>query len=835
MTIPAAPRPLAWIPVLTPAACLVVAALAGLALLGWAIDSPLLKGLHGAVPMNHFTALCLLLAAVALALLCRPSAAPATRQLGRGLGALVAIIGLYKAAEYLFGLRLGLDLVLLPEQIGAANAIAPNTALCMVLLGAALALADVEDAHSGRPDQILALLGALPALLALLGYAYGMPLYGVPLFVPMALNTALGFALLSAGILASRPDRGLMRLVSSPGPGGTLIRRLLPLAVLLPTLLGAACLAGERAGLFEVEAGLAVFALANAVLSGGGVLLTAAMLDRAEVRRRGAEVSMHHERHLLRQLMDHLPDSIFFKDAQSRFTRINQSLARRLGLTDPAEAVGKTDFDFFTEEHARPAFEDEQHVLETGEVLIGKEEKETWPDGRRRWVLTTRLPLRGPDGRTVGTFGIARDITERKQAEETLRQSEEQQRLLLESTGEGIYGIDTEGRCTFINPAGASLLGYDASELRGRDMHETMHHHKADGSPYPVEECPILQAIRDGHICRAENEVFWRKDGTSFPIDYAAAPIRGGGKAIRGAVVTFTDNSERERMRALLMQSEKLASIGLLSAGIAHEINNPLAYVANNLAVLQRDFKGLVAILDAYEANRSALAATAADAAAHIAVLAEDLDLPYVRQNLDRVLTRTRDGVQRVTNIVQGLRSLARTDRPQMQEAYLPELVEMALELIRERLRRRGVRIEQEYATSLKLHCVPTQIGQVVLNLLTNAMHAIESAGRGNTGRITIRARVVGPEIILEVEDNGGGIDPKDLPQIFDPFFTTKPVGEGTGLGLAITHGIVTGHGGRIDVESEKGKGTRFRLFLPVHPPKNARPSGTQAGGAVAG
>jgi PAS domain S-box-containing protein len=619
--------------------------------------------------------------------------------------------------------------------------------------------------------------------------------------------------------IMNQPSHGLMRPFSNPGPGGVLLRRLLPTALVVSFLLGWMFLAATTSEFLTLKTGVALFTLANMAVFAAGIVATAVTLDRTDARRRAAERDLRAERDLLHALMDHLPDSIFFKDRASRFTRINRSLARRLGLNDPAEALGKTDFDFFTEEHARPAFEDEQQVLRTEQPVPGKEEKETWADGRQRWVFTTRVPLRDPSGAVIGTFGIARDITERKRAEAVLQQAEEQQRLLLESTGEGIYGIDTTGKCTFVNPAAAAMLGYQPDELRGRDLHDLIHHRRPDGSPYPSTECPIYQTFHTGESSRVENEVFWRKDGTSFPVDYAACPIRVGGKDIRGAVVTFTDNTERERMRSLLMQSEKLASIGLLSAGIAHEINNPLAYVANNLSVLQRDFKGLMAILDAYEKGRVAIAATAPKAAREIDALAEDLDLPYVRDNLERVLTRTREGVQRVNNIVQGLRSLARTDRPQLEEAQLPELVEMGLELIRERLRRRGVTIETDYGPGLKMRCVATQIGQVLLNLLTNAMYAIEHSGRTG-GRIGIRARRAGTDVVVEIEDNGCGIDANDLPRIFDPFFTTKPVGEGTGLGLAITHGIVTGHGGRIEVDSKPGEGTHFRVAFPVNPPR---------------
>jgi PAS domain S-box-containing protein len=818
MTPPEPPRPLDWLPRIVPAAAGVVALLGGLALLGWFVDRPILASLvPGAVAMNPLTALALLVAAVALALLGPVPERRPGRLVGRVCGGMVVLVGLLKLGEYVLGWGPGLDRMIFAAGLGT-NQIAPNTALCFVLTGVALAMIDVETPGAPRADQPLALLSGMLALAALLGYAYGVTarVYQHMAVIPMALPTALAFAVLDAAILAARPDRGLMRRVTAMTPGGVLVRRLLPAAVLIPALLGWVRLTWERAGVFEMDPSEALFAVTHMLIFALVVLLTAGLLDRAEARRRQAEQSLLSERHLLRELLDHLPDSIFFKDAASRFTRVNQALAGRLGLSDPAQAVGKTDFDFFTEEHARPAFEDEQQVLRSGEPVAGKEELETWADGRRRWVLTTRLPLRDPEGQIVGTFGVARDITESKRAEETVRQAEAQLRLLLESTGEGIYGIDTDGNCTLINPAGAEMLGFQTEELRGRNMHDMIHHSRPDGSPYPVEQCPIFRAFRTGESCHVEDEVFWRKDGTSFPVSYASYPIRAGGKGIRGAVVTFADHTERERMRALLVRSEKLASIGLLSAGIAHEINNPLAYVANNLVVLERDFRGLMSVLDSYETARDKLACADPEAARRVAEIAEELDLPYVRENLGRVLTRTREGVQRVTNIVQGLRSLARTDRPQLAEANLPDLVDMGLELIRDRLRRRGITFETDYGPDLRLRCVPTQVGQVLLNLLTNAMQAVESSHRTD-GRIRVRGRVVGSELVVEVEDNGGGIDAKDLPRIFDPFFTTKPVGEGTGLGLAITHGIVTGHGGRIEVQSEPGQGTSFRVFFPIH------------------
>jgi signal transduction histidine kinase len=201
-----------------------------------------------------------------------------------------------------------------------------------------------------------------------------------------------------------------------------------------------------------------------------------------------------------------------------------------------------------------------------------------------------------------------------------------------------------------------------------------------------------------------------------------------------------------------------------------------------------------------------------------VQALAEEIDLPYIRDNLDRVLSRTHDGIRRVTKIVQSMRSLARTDRPQMETAFIPDLVNSSLEMIRGRMERRGIQVELDYQVKTKVPCVAAQISQALLNLLVNALQTIEAAGRGGEGRIRIAASRTDGEVVIEVADNGCGIDPQDLPRIFDPFFTTKPVGEGTGMGLSISHSIVTGHGGRIEVDSQPGAGTRFRVFLPLEP-----------------
>ncbi len=536
-------------------------------------------------------------------------------------------------------------------------------------------------------------------------------------------------------------------------------------------------------------------------------------LEREIAERKQLEADLVQERHLLHMLMDNIPDSIYFKDTGSHFTRINKALADRFSLSAPAEALGKTDYDFFTEEHARPAYEDEQEVVRTGEPLVGKEEKETWSDGRERWMLTTKMPLRDNNGNIIGTFGISRDITRRKESQLAMEASERRYRQLTEASLDAIIVADQQQRILLFNPAAERTFGYQAAEIVGQPLQRLMSEKFHEAHERGFQR---FVATREAHIVGRSVELRGRrKDGTEFPLELSLSALDLGDELqFLGAI---RDLTERNRLRAMMVQTEKLASIGQLSAGVAHEINNPLSYVANNLVVLERDVKGVMALLNLYEHSRDRLAQVDPECAHNVQTLAEEIDLPYIRDNLDRIWSRTRNGVERVERIVHSMRGLARTAPPQLQETQISELVDMSLEMIRGQLRRRNIQVELDFDKSApKVNCMSTEIGQVLLNMLVNAQHAIEATGRPN-GTIRIATRRVGAELLIEITDNGCGIDPQIRSRLFEPFFTTKPVGAGTGLGLSITHGIVTGHGGRIEVDSQPGAGSAFRIFLPLN------------------
>ena len=182
------------------------------------------------------------------------------------------------------------------------------------------------------------------------------------------------------------------------------------------------------------------------------------------------------------------------------------------------------------------------------------------------------------------------------------------------------------------------------------------------------------------------------------------------------------------------------------------------------------------------------------------------------------MIERTRTGVKRVASIVEKMRGLARTSPPKWESVSLADMVDSTLEMMRGRLKRERIEVAVALHDVTRIECVPDQIGQVLLNLMINALQAIESTGRQEGGRIEVDSQLSGPWVVISIRDNGPGIELEHREKLFDPFFTTKPVGEGTGLGLAITHGIIAGHGGKIEVDSLIGHGCCFRIFLPRHP-----------------
>lgn len=276
-----------------------------------------------------------------------------------------------------------------------------------------------------------------------------------------------------------------------------------------------------------------------------------------------------------------------------------------------------------------------------------------------------------------------------------------------------------------------------------------------------------------------------------------------------------------DEVQSQLLQREKLAAVGQLAAGVAHEINNPVGFVGSNLASLAEYAADLLAIIDAYAATEP-LIARDPHALAAIRRIKEERDLDFVRADLKTLLEESRNGLRRVTRIVQDLKDFSHVDETPWQLADLHKGLDSAINVARSEIMQKA-ELRREYGDLPVVRCHPGQLNQVFMNLLINAAQAIE-----RHGLITVRTGSSGDWGWVEICDDGCGIPAGQLARIFEPFFTTKPVGEGTGLGLSMSHSIVSNHGGRIEVTSEAGKGSCFRVCLPLNPP------GADAGADVA-
>jgi len=439
----------------------------------------------------------------------------------------------------------------------------------------------------------------------------------------------------------------------------------------------------------------------------------------------------------------------------------------------------------------------------------------------------------------------ARDMHDERLVEDALEQTLSQLRATLESTGNGILVIDWQGKIASMNHLFSKMWGMtDDLLLDGNDAAIV------DFMAAQVVETDACQARLRAIIESGETEDLFRiRDGRVFECKSRPQYI---GERIVGRVFSYNDITERTRaeealrdsrdqleervrertadlqtanatlqaekalqeelIRKLeeahnqLLQSEKMASIGQLAAGVAHEINNPVGFVNSNLGTLQIYADNLLKLLQAYEQQEGSLPDGGRQ---EIARLKKEIDVAYLRDDMGSLLAESLDGLQRVKRIVRDLKDFAHVDESERLWANLETGLESTLNVVWNELKYKAT-VVKEYGNIPQIECIPSQLNQVFMNLLVNAGQAI-----AEQGRITLRTGYDEENVWIEVEDTGKGIQPEHLVRIFEPFFTTKPVGQGTGLGLSLSYGIVHKHGGRIEVKSELGKGTVFKVILP--------------------
>ncbi|QDT16197.1 PAS domain S-box protein [Alienimonas californiensis] len=419
-------------------------------------------------------------------------------------------------------------------------------------------------------------------------------------------------------------------------------------------------------------------------------------------------------------------------------------------------------------------------------------------DGTPFWNELRVSPVRDRFGKLTHFVGLQNDITERKRSEKAQERLARYNQLLLESTAEGIYGIDLSGNLTFLNPSAAAILGLEDCNVLGESSHALMHHSRSDGSPYPVDDCPISHTLQTGGVVRVDDEVFWRKDGTSFPVACVASPIIEDGK-VEGAVVAFSDITERKRVQRDLQAAKEAAEVANHAkshflANMSHELRTPLNAVIGYSEMLQEDAEDmghqeLVPDLQKISA-----------AGKHLLSLINDvLDLSKIEAGKMTVYCET-------FGIV----------------AMIQEIADMVEPLVQKNRNRLEFNVPDDVGS---MHADVTKVKQSLYNLLNNAAKFSD----GGEIRFDVRRETQDDRdwIVFRVADTGIGMTDRQLERLFRPFSqadesTTRRFG-GTGLGLALTKRFCQLMGGDISVASEYGHGSVFSIRLPAtpesHPP----------------
>ena len=392
----------------------------------------------------------------------------------------------------------------------------------------------------------------------------------------------------------------------------------------------------------------------------------------------------------------------------------------------------------------------------------------------------------------------------------------------LDASEQQVLITDRKGRIVFANLSLAERHGRVREELIG----DSVEHIMRTDNHSPSQRDQMREAMRANRPIRVVVQGI-HSSGCPLWLSLNITPILGpDGKAgyFVGIATDITQSvedsrikkelqdrvesreQERDRLALDLRMAQKLEAVGRLAAGVAHEINTPMQYISDNVTFLNESVEDLANVISAYRTSRERGDEVAAD-----------VDADYLLSELPKGMERARDGLKRVTNIVRAMKEFSHPTSEAHAAADLNKAIETTLEIARSEYKFLAV-IDLNLTPLPLVECNIGELNQVFLNLLVNAAHAIEAAGKdASSGRISIATSHVGAELHIRVEDNGCGIEPHNLDKIFDPFFTTKEVGKGTGQGLAISRSIVVErHGGAFDVHSIVGTGTRFTIRLPV-------------------
>jgi PAS domain S-box-containing protein len=520
------------------------------------------------------------------------------------------------------------------------------------------------------------------------------------------------------------------------------------------------------------------------------------LTERMHSKQALEKLQRHHE-----LILNAAADGIFGLDLDGRHTFVNPAAASMLGY-QVEELLGQPSHQTWhhTKLDGSPYPAEECNIYRAyKDGFIHRSDKEVFwrKDGTSFPVEYESTPIRDDFGTLVGAVVVFKDISERRRFEDAISKFRRHNDLILNAAGEGIFGLDLHGNHTFVNPAAARMLGYEPGELDGKPSHTTWHHTRTDGTPYPPEECPIYKAYKDGMVHEGDDEVFWRKDGTSFPAQYTSTPILDNDGNSVGAVVTFFDITEKKRMAAQLLEETKLAEVTRILGNIGHDIKNMLMPVLTGSSLLRDE------INEHFDRLPSPIADT------------EERSKRDSMEIIDMIVNNSRriqDQVREMADAVKGV-----TSPPRFAPCEVATVVEEVFGTLRVYAGEKGVILKTKGLESLPiLEADERRLFNAFYNLINNAIPEMPAGGS-----VTVYGIIGedGKTVKLSVADTGRGMPSEVRDSLFTQGAMSRKRG-GTGLGTKIVKDVVDAHGGQITVESEEGVGTTFHMTLPIARPQ---------------
>ncbi|WP_295390186.1 PAS domain S-box protein [uncultured Thiodictyon sp.] len=790
---PVCPQRLSSLRAVAAVAALTAVVLGLLVLVGWRLDIPvLIRVLPQWATMKPNTAVGFMLAGLALWWLRVAPAGRLRRAAGRVCASLVVLLGLLTLTEWLGGWDLGIDHLLFAD-VPSGVPMAPAGAFCFVFSGLALLTLDLGTRPGRRPAEWLIVPPLAVAYVALVGHLYSVEsLYQVAPYASVAAHTAAGFLVLGVGVLCARPNLGWMGLVTGDTAGGGVVRRLLPAVLLVPPLVGWMAIMGERAGWYGSAFGDDLVVLASVLVLVAVVWLSAGSLNRVERGQRRAEAAHRAGEERLRLFIEHAPAALAMFDREMRYIRASRRWLEdyRLGRRD---LRGLSHYEVFPEIPER--WRELHRRALAGEVLCAEEDPFRRADGRVQWLHWEMRPWHDGAGAIAGILVFSEDITERKQTQAALLESERRYRVLTEVSQQIVWMSDARDACTYLNQWWFDYTGLSPEQSLGVGWVQAI-------DPSQREE--VAQAWRAGVTGESwTREIRFRRaaDGQyRWHLSRALALRDDRGQFIQW-MGSATDIHDRKLAELALRETDGRKDEFL--ATLAHELRNPLAPIRNAVEILKRE--------QLPETTRQA-----------------------AREMIDRQVShmvRLIDDLMDASRITRGKLDLRR------ERVALATVIGHAVDASRPLIEAARHRLILALpSTPILLDADPVRLAQVFSNLLNNAAKYTAPGGM-----ITVTALRDGAEVKVTVEDTGIGIAPEAMPGLFEMFSQVEPRSErsqgGLGIGLALARRLVELHGGRIEAQSagcEAGSAFCVRLPVPADPPADQLASSVEAAAALA-